>query len=336
MGILIPFTVVVAWWVWASAECIKGSALEDLAATPPQNRRSICTLPLLIALPLFAWLIGAGLNALVAPWGARLLVLFHVGLLFTQTVRICTTWIRARRRHHRALSSQTLRAVRLALGAAAATLTALALPWFLPAALQAIHPHIHLSASSRDCRIYLTIDDAPSPDTRQILEVLERHGVRATFFVTSDHVESADALATISSKGHLLGNHLRTTKQASRLSLDEFKRDFDACAAAIEPQTPARLYRPSSDFGTPQQLEYVRSKGYRTVIGTVFPLDHWISSPWMLSSLIEWLAIPGGIIILHDGRERGTTTAEVLDRVIPKLKERGYTFDTLRAEAVQP
>jgi peptidoglycan/xylan/chitin deacetylase (PgdA/CDA1 family) len=73
-------------------------------------------------------------------------------------------------------------------------------------------------------------------------------------------------------------------------------------------------------------MSYVGERGYVAVMGTVFPLDHWLRNPSVLTRLCEWLAVPGGIVILHDGAERGKVTAEVLDELVPRLKSRGYEF----------
>ena len=94
----------------------------------------------------------------------------------------------------------------------------------------------------------------------------------------------------------------------------------------LEQYDGARLFRPASDFGTPEQIEYARSKGYQTIVGTVFPMDHWISDSDSLARISRWLAVPGGILILHDGATRAQTSAAVLDRLIPELKAAGYSF----------
>lgn len=134
-----------------------------------------------------------------------------------------------------------------------------------------------------------------------------------------------------------MGNHLKTTKACSTLSLAEFSADFDACSALIEKRGAAPLFRPASDFGTKEQIAYARSKDYRPTMGTVFPLDHWISNPDWLICITQWLVVRGGIVILHDGDIRGHTTAEVLDQLLPQLKTAGYIFERLdRVEVVSP
>ncbi|MEX2283412.1 MAG: hypothetical protein WEE89_13095 [Gemmatimonadota bacterium] len=70
-------------------------------------------------------------------------------------------------------------------------------------------------------------------------------------------------------------------------------------------------------------------RGYRTVLGSVYPFDAQIPLPRFLSWYILQTVRPGGIIILHDGPERGPRTAEVLRRVLPALSSRGYQVVSL-------
>jgi peptidoglycan/xylan/chitin deacetylase (PgdA/CDA1 family) len=188
---------------------------------------------------------------------------------------------------------------------------------------------IQFAGSTSGKKLFLSIDDAPSNNTSEILRVLKKHQVSATFFIISDRVKSPLQLEEIVAAGHSLGNHLKTTKACSKLSLEEFQSDFDACRATIERTGKWDLFRPASDFGTKDQIAYARGKGYRAVMGTAFPMDHWISDRDWLVRIARWLSVPGAIVILHDGDVRGRTTAEVLDRLIPELKVEGYAFDRL-------
>ncbi len=204
----------------------------------------------------------------------------------------------------------------------------LMVPRTLAPLLHGIRPDIVFAIPGRGKEIFLTIDDAPSPYTPEILRILEKHHVSATFFVIGDRVASPAQLREIIARGHSLGNHLKTTQACSTLSLQQFKADFESCDRIIGPATHG-YFRPPSDFGTKEQIAYAASKGRTAIIGTVFPLDHWISNSGLLAPLIRWLAVPGGVIILHDGGERGRTTAALLDDIIPILKDSGYVFAKL-------
>lgn len=213
---------------------------------------------------------------------------------------------------------------------AALLLTAyLAVPSLLPWCLNLYRADICFRAPTNQKRIYVTIDDAPSSKTKAILDVLKTHEVPATFFIISGRVQSDSQLQEIATAGYALGNHLNSTTRCSNLSLLEFQRSLDICTDILSPHQKSKFFRPASDFGTREQIAYAHSKGYLPVMGTVFPMDHWITNRTCLVNIAYWLSIHGGIIILHDGENRGEITAAALDHLIPKLKNAGYTFGKL-------
>jgi peptidoglycan/xylan/chitin deacetylase (PgdA/CDA1 family) len=73
----------------------------------------------------------------------------------------------------------------------------------------------------------------------------------------------------------------------------------------------------------------MRRAGHECVLGSVYPLDAGLGWPWLSERYIVAHARPGSIIILHDRGRRGTHTAEVLGRVLPVLRARGYEIVTL-------
>lgn len=203
------------------------------------------------------------------------------------------------------------------------------LPRALPSFLAWGRPDILFRGGTDKPRLFVTIDDAPSESTAAILAVLKKHRVPATLFVIGNRVRSDLQLSRIVDSGYTLGNHLRTTERCSRLSIERFKEDFDFTDHLLRRYSPSEYFRPPSDLGTREQMVYARSRNVQPVLGTVFPLDHWIQRPALLGWLVRWLAVPGGIIIMHDGDSRGRTTAQVLDDVLPRLKRAGYQFEAL-------
>jgi len=234
------------------------------------------------------------------------------------------------RKPHRASSTLVVIIYRLGIGGIAVmSLLAFMMPFALPRVLSWVQPEIIFLGDDNQKVLYLTIDDGPSSATEEIMSVLAKHRVPATFFIIGNHVHSDTQLSMLNEAGFSLGNHLRTTTRCSSLPLERFQEDFDFTDQLIHRFAKPAYFRPPSDFGTPDQLSYVRTKGYQPIVGTVFPLDHWVTHPAILAILVRWLAVPGGIIIMHDGDVRGHTTAKVLDRIIPILKNRGFTFEAL-------
>jgi peptidoglycan/xylan/chitin deacetylase (PgdA/CDA1 family) len=201
------------------------------------------------------------------------------------------------------------------------------LPRFLPHLLSWSHPDICFRGNADRKRLFLTIDDSPSASTPEILAVLKKHNVPATFFIIGSHVHSDAQLKSVVDAGHQLGNHTYTHERFS--SLERFSADFDRTDQLLRRFSTPMYFRPPYGASTTEQTAYVSSKGYRPVLGTVFPLDYIIQRPSISALLIRWLAVPGGIVIMHDGDVSGHTTAQVLDDVLPSLKRAGYTFDAL-------
>lgn len=129
---------------------------------------------------------------------------------------------------------------------------AFTLPHILPAGLAAYRSDLvfRLPPSVNDRSIYLTIDEGPSPATDEILRVLAKHNISATFFITGGHVHDPGQLDGIRAGGSSLGHHTQTTRACSRLLLDTFQHDFDEVDPLLTAADGPHLFRPSSHFGT--------------------------------------------------------------------------------------
>lgn len=216
----------------------------------------------------------------------------------------------------------------LLIAIAGCVLLALAFGAVLPYGLQALNPGVVYRVPDVGRTLYLTLDDGPSVGTDQILTVLRKHQVPATFFVTTDHIRP-ELMARILADGHQVANHLKATTSLGRLSDEQFKADFQAADRALAAFPYVKLFRPPGGSISQERAHYVTAQGYETVVGTVFPLDHWLESKAAIELLARALVIDGGIIILHDTASRGPRTAAVLDDLIPLLKKEGYRFALL-------
>ena len=182
----------------------------------------------------------------------------------------------------------------------------------------------------------LTIDDGPSEYTKEILEVLQANGVRATFFIIGSHVEKyedACVLRELAEGGNEFANHAMYDEPSHRLPILELKSQIEMVDGMISQvyrrcnrQFPPKYFRPGSGFFNMRMRKLLRDMGYRLVLGNVFPFDpqipFWRVNAWHILSMLQ----PGGIIICHDGR---AWTVPMLRKVLPEMKREGYSVVTV-------
>ncbi|EJD39538.1 glycoside hydrolase/deacetylase [Auricularia subglabra TFB-10046 SS5] len=173
--------------------------------------------------------------------------------------------------------------------------------------------------------IALTIDDAPSQYTHEILQLLAEHGAHATLFVIGAQVLGReDVLADAVTAGHELGNHGMHDEPARALDLDVLEDQIMRVRGLIADASPLpqHLYfRPGSGLFSSTMRARVARLGYRVVLGGVYPHDAQISCPRLNAWHILGMAHIGAIIVCHDRR---SWTAPMLRKVLPELTKRGY------------
>ncbi|KAL2129781.1 hypothetical protein VTI74DRAFT_7295 [Chaetomium olivicolor] len=188
--------------------------------------------------------------------------------------------------------------------------------------------------------VALTIDDAPSDHTRDILALLKSSGAHATFFIIGSQVKGReDVLVDILRGGHELANHGMRDEPARRLSSAELEAQITEVQAMIDEAYRAvgrdppptedpkkRYYRPGSGFFSTRIRGVARTLGFRIVLGSIYPHDAQISWPGVNARHILSMLSPGAIIICHDRR---AWTEPMLRRVLPEMKNRGYQAVTL-------
>ena len=177
--------------------------------------------------------------------------------------------------------------------------------------------------------IALTIDDAPSRYTEEILSVLKANNATATFFIIGGQVPGHDdTLQSIIRNSSELGNHAMHDSPSRALSPDQLTTEIRAVEAKIDSaysslnlEAPARYFRPGSGFFSTQMRETVANLGYRLVLGDIYPHDPQIRSARVNSKHVLSMLKPGGIVICHDRRG---WTVPMLKEVLPEVRRRGY------------
>jgi peptidoglycan/xylan/chitin deacetylase (PgdA/CDA1 family) len=196
-------------------------------------------------------------------------------------------------------------------------------------------PSFWRAASGRKA-IALTFDDGPSPSTPQILDILERYSVRATFFQIGSKVLSLPEIArAVVTAGHETGNHSHTHPNFALARPDFIQVEFQRAQEAIYEHTGQIPRFMRAPFG-------VRWFGFRAMQQTlgltgamwsIIGLDWKLPADAIAHRVLSRVA-DGDIICLHDGR--GTLkdsdikpTIEAVRRIVPDLLDRGYHFETV-------
>lgn len=191
-----------------------------------------------------------------------------------------------------------------------------------------------------DKTIALTFDDGPDPQwTPQILDVLRKHGAKATFFVLGSEVARApDLTRRIAADGHELGVHtfthpdLATVPKWRRLMEYAQTRYVIASAAGVHSTLLRFPYSSKAEAFDNEDWEILKEAGRHGYLVVVNDTD---SKDWArpgVDTIIRNMTPvgdTGAIILLHDaGGDRAQTVA-ALDRFIPEMQARGYRFTTV-------
>ena len=191
---------------------------------------------------------------------------------------------------------------------------------------------VEVSSSPPAKRIVLTFDDGPHPkQTRQILDVLDKYDIKATFFVIGVNVQNYPGIVKeVLDRGHEIGNHTTTHSHAARLHKDALQNEITACEREVLSQTGERckLFRPPEGAMTDEMRQIVRELGYTSVFWTLDTRDWAHTPPDKISEYIIENAKNGDIILMHDYIGANSPTVEALETFIPALLEQGFKFVT--------
>lgn len=183
--------------------------------------------------------------------------------------------------------------------------------------------------------IYLTFDAGyENGNTEAILDALKKHNVPATFFIVGHYLESAPELVKrMAEDGHAIGNHTYHHLDMSKIS-DEasFQKEMEDVASLCEEVTGQKMsmyYRPPQGKYSTENLKMAQKMGYHTFFWSLAYVDWYQdkqpSKEEAFSKLLGRIH-PGAIVLLHSTSQ---TNAEILDELLTKWEEMGYTFKPL-------
>ena len=188
-------------------------------------------------------------------------------------------------------------------------------------------------------QIALTFDDGPNdPHTLNLLDVLAKHNVLATFFLIGRYVRQRPEIAEeIAKRGHVIGNHTFTHPLLIFHSDSRVRQEILQCREAITEAVGehSNLFRPPWGGRRPGVFRVVRRLGLEPVMWNVTGHDWNPPSPGYIEQKVSGKIHGGDVILLHDGGHKAfgadrSRTVEAVSRLIPRYKSEGYEFVSVR------
>jgi len=179
-------------------------------------------------------------------------------------------------------------------------------------------------------RVALTFDDGPDELTTAYLDVLERFGVRATFFLVGEHCAShPDLVRAIAARGHEVAGHGYTHRPFPWLcSIDLLEEELERTAALLPQSVPRAFVRPPHGAVSIASLVATARAGFTTVLWSFDSGDWRTEKPDEVADAFRNGSIaPGTIVLLHEGQD---WTLQALPMILEQLLEAGHEPVTVR------
>lgn len=182
--------------------------------------------------------------------------------------------------------------------------------------------------------IYLTFDNGyENGYTADILDVLKKKKVSATFFVTGHYItQNEDLIKRMVNEGHTVGNHSWHHPDLTQVSDSRFKKELQQLKEAYEKvtgRTDMMYLRPPRGIFSERTLQLSKDLGYVNVFWSLAFVDWNIDNQkgwkYAYDNIVDQIH-PGAVILLHTVSE---DNAKALSKVIDTVREQGYTFKSL-------
>jgi peptidoglycan/xylan/chitin deacetylase (PgdA/CDA1 family) len=178
--------------------------------------------------------------------------------------------------------------------------------------------------------VALTFDDGPHPRyTPQLLSILRKNKVKATFFVVGEMAAKyPELIRAEQAAGHVIGNHTYHHLNLTKIPVSGVLAEWQACEDVVKQITgeTMRFDRPPGGDYNDAVIRAAMQLGLTTVLWTDNPGDYASPGDTVIQRRVFGRARNGGIILLHDGVQQ---TVDVLPEIIQRLKSRGYRFVTV-------
>ena len=174
--------------------------------------------------------------------------------------------------------------------------------------------------------VYLTFDDGPIPEvTPKVLEILDKYGVKATFFMVGENIDKhPEVFEMVVKGGHAIGNHTYNHVKGWKVSTAEY------IANVKKFPKETKLFRPPYGRTWVWQRIAVQKLGYEIYLWDVLTRDYNpLRTPEAMLNQIKRQTRPGSIINFHDSIKSNERMLAVLPKAIEWLLANGYELKTL-------
>ena len=184
------------------------------------------------------------------------------------------------------------------------------------------------SGKSNGRKIALTFDDGPHAEfTLKVLEILEKHNAKATFFCIGKNIKNyPEVIKKISENGHLIGNH--SFSHSNFIDFNGKKswlKEIEKTDLEIEKITgkKTRFFRPPFGVTTPHLADALRKSGHTSIGWNIRTYDTVQKSPEKIVQKVLKQIKPNSIVLLHDRHE---IILPILEQLLPNLARQNYEF----------
>lgn len=194
-----------------------------------------------------------------------------------------------------------------------------------PQLIRYLYPSAIWRMDKDERAVYLTFDDGPIPRvTPWVLDVLDRYGIKATFFMVGDNIRKhPDEFRMVVERGHRIGNHTFNHIRGLSYDINSYLENTDkACRMMMN----TNLFRPPHGYMSPKQYVELK-KRYKIIMWDLVTRDYnrKFTGEQILQKVKKYVR-NGSIITFHDSLKSEENIRYALPKAIEWLMEQGYEF----------
>lgn len=182
--------------------------------------------------------------------------------------------------------------------------------------------------------IYLTFDDGPTPEiTEWVLDELDKHSAKATFFCIGKNIVAQPALfKKIIDKGHAIGNHTFNHLNGWKTTTKDYLNNIVLCEQSIiNHKINSKIFRPPYGRINSIQSKKLRKQGYKIIMWDVLSadFDQSITNEKCVKNVVVNIK-PGSIIVFHDSHKAFNNLKYALPKVLDFIDKNNFNYEIIQ------